>query len=61
MDSPMVYWLMWGAQSAAGDPRLCEWLMKQSRITRQTIGGPDRIRSTTWIDAGAVSSPPARE
>ncbi|HSV80342.1 MAG TPA: LysR substrate-binding domain-containing protein [Ramlibacter sp.] len=48
MESPMAYWLIVGPRSA---PRpeikaFCEWLLGQSRITRQTIGevpDPDTV------------------
>jgi DNA-binding transcriptional LysR family regulator len=48
MDSPMAYWLIVGPRSAQRPEirAFCEWLMKQSRTTRQTIGevpDPDTI------------------
>jgi len=48
MDSPMAYWLIVGPRSAQRPEikAFCEWLMGQSRITRQTIGevpDPDTI------------------
>jgi LysR family glycine cleavage system transcriptional activator len=48
MDSPMAYWLIVGPRSG-NQPDIrsfCEWLMAQSKITRQTIGevpDPDTI------------------
>ena len=40
MDSPMAYWLIIGPRSSQRPEikAFCEWLMQQSRITRQTIG-----------------------
>ena len=48
MDSPMAYWLLVGPRSAQRPEirAFCDWLMTQSRITRQTIGevpDPDTI------------------
>ncbi|MCC2674656.1 MAG: transcriptional regulator, LysR family-like protein [Ramlibacter sp.] len=48
MDSPMAYWLVIGPRNAqrAEVRAFCEWLMTQSRITRQVIGevpDPDTI------------------
>jgi DNA-binding transcriptional LysR family regulator len=48
MDSPMAYWLIVGPRSAQRPEirAFCEWLTRQSRITRQTIGevpDPDTI------------------
>jgi DNA-binding transcriptional LysR family regulator len=48
MDSPMAYWLIVGPRSAQRPEikAFCEWLMQQSRITRQTIGevpDPDTV------------------
>ncbi len=48
MDSPMAYWLLVGPRSAQRPEirSFCDWLMTQSRITRQTIGevpDPDTI------------------
>jgi LysR family transcriptional regulator, glycine cleavage system transcriptional activator len=48
MDSPMAYWLVIGPRSAQRPEirAFCEWLMGQSRITRETIGevpDPDTI------------------
>ena len=48
MDSPMAYWLLVGPRSSQRPEikAFCEWLMGQSRITRQTIGevpDPDTI------------------
>jgi DNA-binding transcriptional LysR family regulator len=48
MDSPMAYWLIVGPRSAQRPEikSFCEWLMGQSRITRQTIGevpDPDTV------------------
>jgi DNA-binding transcriptional LysR family regulator len=48
MDSPMAYWLIVGPRSAQRPEikAFCEWLMGQSRITRQTIGevpDPDTV------------------
>ena len=48
MDSPMAYWLLVGPRSAQRPEirAFCEWLMGQSRITRETIGevpDPDTI------------------
>jgi hypothetical protein len=48
MDSPMAYWLIIGPRSAQRPEirAFCEWLMSQSRITRQTIGevpDPDTV------------------
>jgi DNA-binding transcriptional LysR family regulator len=48
MDSPMAYWLIVGPRSG-GRPEIkafCDWLMLQSRATRQTIGevpDPDTV------------------
>lgn len=48
MDSPMAYWLIVGPRSS-GRPEIkafCDWLMVQSRATRQTIGevpDPDTV------------------
>ncbi|WP_374666341.1 LysR substrate-binding domain-containing protein [Ramlibacter sp.] len=48
MDSPMAYWLLVGPRSAQRPEiqAFCQWLMAQSRITRQTIGevpDPDTV------------------
>ena len=48
MDSPMAYWLIIGPRSSQRPEikAFCEWLMQQSRITRQTIGevpDPDTV------------------
>jgi LysR family transcriptional regulator, glycine cleavage system transcriptional activator len=48
MDSPMAYWLLVGPRSAQRPEikAFCEWLMAQSKITRQTIGevpDPDTV------------------
>ena len=48
MDSPMAYWLIVGPRSAqrAETRAFCEWLMVQSKITRQNVGempDPDTI------------------
>jgi DNA-binding transcriptional LysR family regulator len=48
MDSPMAYWLVIGPRSSQRPEirAFCEWLMGQSKITRQTIGevpDPDTI------------------
>jgi LysR family glycine cleavage system transcriptional activator len=48
MDSPMAYWLVIGPRSGQRPEirAFCEWLMTQSRITRQTIGevpDPDTV------------------
>lgn len=48
MDSPMAYWLIVGPRSSQRPEikAFCEWLMQQSRITRQTIGevpDPDTV------------------
>jgi DNA-binding transcriptional LysR family regulator len=48
MDSPMAYWLIVGPRSAQRPEirAVCEWLMLQSRITRQTVGevpDPDTV------------------
>lgn len=48
MDSPMAYWLIIGPRSAQRPEirAFCDWLMTQSRITRQTIGevpDPDTV------------------
>lgn len=48
MDSPMAYWLIVGPRSAQRPEikAFCEWLVSQSKITRQTIGevpDPDTI------------------
>jgi LysR family glycine cleavage system transcriptional activator len=48
MDSPMAYWLVVGPRSGARPEirAFVEWLMTQSRITRQTIGevpDPDTV------------------
>jgi DNA-binding transcriptional LysR family regulator len=48
MDSPMAYWLIVGPRSAQRPEirAFCEWLMAQSKITRQTIGevpDPDTV------------------
>jgi LysR family glycine cleavage system transcriptional activator len=48
MDSPMAYWLIVGPRSAQRKEikDFCDWLMGQSRITRQTIGevpDPDTV------------------
>ena len=48
MDSPMAYWLIVGPRSGSRPEirAFCDWLMAQSRITRQTIGevpDPDTI------------------
>jgi DNA-binding transcriptional LysR family regulator len=48
MDSPMAYWLIVGPRSG-GRPEIsgfCDWLMAQSKATRQTIGevpDPDTV------------------
>ena len=40
MDSPMAYWLIIGPRSVQRPEikAFCEWLMAQSKVTRQTIG-----------------------
>ena len=40
LDSPMAYWLIAGARSAARPEvkAFCEWLTTQARLTRQAIG-----------------------
>ena len=48
MDSPMAYWLVVGPRSSQRPEikAFCEWLLAQSKITRQTIGevpDPDTI------------------
>ena len=48
MESPMAYWLIVGPRSAQRPEirAFCDWLMVQSRITRQTVGevpDPDTI------------------
>ncbi len=48
MDSPMAYWLIIGPRSSQRPEirAFCDWLMTQSRITRQTIGevpDPDTV------------------
>jgi DNA-binding transcriptional LysR family regulator len=48
MDSPLAYWLIVGPRSAQRPEirAFCEWLMTQSRITRQVIGevpDPDTV------------------
>jgi LysR family glycine cleavage system transcriptional activator len=48
MDSPLAYWLVVGPRSAQRPEikSFCEWLLAQSRITRQTIGevpDPDTV------------------
>ncbi|MBI5275194.1 MAG: LysR family transcriptional regulator [Burkholderiales bacterium] len=48
MDSPMAYWLIVGPRSGSRPEikSFCEWLMAQSKATRQTIGevpDPDTI------------------
>ena len=48
MDSPMAYWLIIGPRSAQRPEirAFCDWLLGQSRITRQTIGevpDPDTV------------------
>lgn len=48
MDSPMAYWMIVGPRSAQRPEikAFCEWLMLQSRVTRQTIGevpDPDTV------------------
>jgi DNA-binding transcriptional LysR family regulator len=48
MDSPMAYWLIIGPRSAQRPEikAFCEWLMAQSKATRQTIGevpDPDTV------------------
>lgn len=48
MDSPMAYWLIIGPRSGQRPEirAFCDWLMTQSRITRQTIGevpDPDTV------------------
>ena len=48
MDSPMAYWLIIGPRNAQRPEirAFCEWLMAQSRITRQTVGevpDPDTV------------------
>jgi LysR family glycine cleavage system transcriptional activator len=48
MDSPMAYWLIVGPRSSQRPEikSFCEWLIAQSKITRQTIGevpDPDTI------------------
>jgi len=48
MDSPMAYWLIVGPRSAQRPEikAFCEWLLAQSKATRQTIGevpDPDTI------------------
>lgn len=48
MDSPMAYWLIIGPRSAQRPETraFCDWLMAQSKVTRQTIGevpDPDTV------------------
>jgi LysR family transcriptional regulator, glycine cleavage system transcriptional activator len=48
MESPMAYWMIVGPRSAQRPEirAFCEWLVAQSRITRQTVGevpDPDTI------------------
>ncbi|MGA0570274.1 LysR substrate-binding domain-containing protein [Variovorax sp. VNK109] len=48
MDSPMAYWMIVGPRSAARPEikAFCDWLMQQSRETRETVGevpDPDTI------------------
>ena len=48
MESPMAYWLIIGPRSAQRPEikSFCDWLMAQSRTTRQTIGevpDPDTV------------------
>jgi DNA-binding transcriptional LysR family regulator len=48
MDSPMAYWLVVGPRSGHRPEikAFCDWLLAQSKITRQTIGevpDPDTI------------------
>ncbi|NML47368.1 LysR family transcriptional regulator [Ramlibacter sp. G-1-2-2] len=48
MDSPMAYWLIVGPRSAQRPEirAFCEWLLQQSKVTRQTIGevpDPDTV------------------
>ena len=48
MDSPMAYWLIVGPRSAQRPEirAFCDWLMTQSKITRQAIGevpDPDTV------------------
>jgi LysR family transcriptional regulator, glycine cleavage system transcriptional activator len=48
MDSPMAYWMIVGPRSAQRPEirAFCEWLMAQSKITRQAIGevpDPDTV------------------
>jgi len=48
MDSPMAYWLIVGPRSAQRPEirAFCDWLMSQSKITRQAIGevpDPDTV------------------
>lgn len=48
MDSPMAYWLIIGPRSSQRPEirAFCDWLMQQSRVTRQTIGevpDPDTV------------------
>jgi len=48
IDSPMAYWLIVGPRSSSRPEikAFCDWLMAQSRSTRQTIGevpDPDTV------------------
>jgi DNA-binding transcriptional LysR family regulator len=48
MDSPMAYWLIIGPRSAQRPEikAFCDWLMAQSKATRETIGevpDPDTV------------------
>ncbi|WP_396336144.1 LysR substrate-binding domain-containing protein, partial [Klebsiella pneumoniae] len=48
LDSPMAYWLIIGPRSASRPEitAFCDWLMAQSKATRQTVGevpDPDTI------------------
>jgi len=52
MDSPMAYWMVVGPRSAQRPEirAFCEWLMLQSRITRQVIGEVPDPDTVDYID-----------
>ena len=52
MDSPMAYWMVVGPRSAQRPEirAFCEWLMLQSRITRQVIGEVPEPDTVDYID-----------
>lgn len=52
MDSPMAYWLIIGPRSAQRPEikAFCEWLMQQSKITRQNVGEIPDPETLTELD-----------